>query len=197
MTALAARARVGFLLVLLDETGPKESTFITGDWRRLDIATVRQLVVAAWPSETVLAVEWADEPKVYSAHGDDVLLVRTPGTHEVTARSARRRRQAVRRQYADDEATQDDCFRHEHGLDALRVSRLAPAPVVVRELDDQVVIETCGCGARFTALAWEALELVSATDRSEGGTVIHEVSRACTCGAVRMVATKRLKGGAR
>ena len=74
------------LIVLTDEVGqPRESTYEVSDWRRFDAAKLLELVRAAWPGETVLGVEWAAEPRLYSVAGDAVLLVRCGGVDQPRA----------------------------------------------------------------------------------------------------------------
>jgi hypothetical protein len=69
----------GFLLLIVDQSGPIGSTQMPSSWRHLEQATVEQLVKASNPGRTVLSVKWAEQPKLYTCSGD-VLVVEVPGT---------------------------------------------------------------------------------------------------------------------
>lgn len=72
----------GFLLVIVDQSGPIGSMRMPRTWRHLEQSIVEQLVRTAHPSRDVKSVRWADDPKPYGT-GEDVLLVEVPGTHDV------------------------------------------------------------------------------------------------------------------
>lgn len=190
------------LIVLTDEVGqPRESTYEVSDWRRFDAAKLLELVRAAWPGETVLGVEWAAEPRLYSAAGDAVLLVRCDGVDQRREVVRRSRKPKTRR--ADEEETflpempmlealewgAAQAQARKTGADA---RCFAPAAETARAGGDEVV-DACSCGTVHTARAWAALELLGARDVVEGATVIHEDYRRCGCGATRMISTKRLR----
>ena len=188
---VAADARRGFMLLLTDETGPLSSIQMPSSWRHHEQPVLEQLVRAAYPGLTVLAVKWAEDPKLFTCSGD-VLLVSVPGTHEVAV--PKKRTSKPRKVSEVDVADQHDGYRHTHQVQQLRDAKFYSAPALKLSLVPEEVVNRCSCGIAYTAETWAALELRGAKDITEGATVIHEDYRNCTCGSTRMVFTTRLAG---
>lgn len=182
------------MVLITDESGPLDSIRVSS-WRHHAPVTLLQLVRAAFPGLTVLSVEWAPEPRKYSATGCDVLLAHIPGTHAVTLVPQRPHKPKAKRSRAvpveNDWNEADDLgdTHYGHWRDRLQP---APAPKPAPALDDTKVVNTCPCCATaYTARTFAELPLLSARDHREGGTIVHEVMRTCTCGSTRMVTTTR------
>lgn len=194
MSAAALAQARGFLLVITDTTGPIGSQYMPTSWRHLEQSVIEQLVRAAWPSRNVLSVTWAEDPAQYTVSGD-VLLVEVPGVHEVKVVAGPRLHVPKARKPVEPEEAVD----LERWSPTYWKSRgnlgLAPATPARSPTGPDVVVNTCTtCGTAYTAATFAALPLLGAKDVREGGTVIHETYRNCTCGSTRMIFSTRIAG---
>lgn len=182
------------MVLIHDESGPLDSIRVSS-WAHYPAATLLQLVRAAFPALTVLRVEWATEPRRYSATGCDVLLAYVPGTHAVSlvprkpltkVPTKKPRRAPV----DDDWSPLDELGYSQAGHWRDRMFSAPAAPKAQR--DDTTIVNTCPCcGAAYTDATFAELPLLDARDHREGDTIIHEVMRTCRCGSTRMVTTTR------
>lgn len=192
------------LVVLTDETGRPKDSCAVGDWTAHAPETLRQLVVAAYPAETVLGVEWAAEPARYSPVASDVLLARCAG---VVARvEVAKRERAPRRERHDDLLEHDELppvpllEALQWGADQAQRRKVGAhrqhyeAAAVEAQRDAAGIVNTCPCcGTAYTAATWAELPLVGARQHEEGATVITEDYRQCGCGSTRMIFTQRAR----
>ena len=192
------------LVVLTDSAGKPKDSIAVGDWTMHAPETLRQLVVAAYPAETVLGVEWATEPARYSPVASDVLLARCAGV--VARETVAPRKRAPRRERRDEllehdelppvpllEALQWGANRaHERKVGAHRQHYEAAALEAQREASGIVNVCPC-CGTSYTAETWAALPLAGAKEVEEANTVITEEYRQCGCGSTRMIFRTRAR----
>lgn len=200
-----------------------QHTAFIGDLRarNLDSATLLQLVRAAWPALTILWCDWAERPSDFSRATNDVLLVKVPGEAgysqpDMFERHAKAKRKHAATKAADlrrdrrsagtltasaaDVADRFDHevpslreWRHDPGLKGLAKREQAKTVVAAPVADTSVEVVAKCCGISHTRSSYAALELLGASDRTEGFTAIHEQRRACgCCGAVLVVITRRL-----
>lgn len=191
------------LVVLTDETGRPKDSIAVGDWTVHAPETLRQLVVATYPAETVLGVEWAVEPARYSPVVSDVLLARCAG---VVARVEVAKRERAPRRERHDDLLEHEELPHIPLLEALqwganraqarKLGRLAMATVEVAPAQPTgpAIVNTCRtCGTAYTAETWAALPLAGAKEVEEANTVITEEYRQCGCGSTRMIFRTRAR----
>ena len=178
MNALSVRP---LWVLLVDETGPVNSFIPGATWSGKPLEVLEQLVRALHPGLTVLSVEWAE--KAQRIMGDDTLLVRIPGTHEVKAPKPKARRTRT----VDVEPVELDAVDRGYWRSReLRSVMQAPARQLAPPSSD--VVNTCSCGIAHTAASWAALPLCGAKAVREGNTLIHEDYRTCSnCGSDKVI----------
>lgn len=185
------------MVLIHDESGPLDSIRVSS-WAHYPAATLLQLVRAAFPGLTVLSVEWAPEPRKYSATGCDVLVARIPGTHAVSLVPPKPKLKSPpkkpRRAPVGNDWSPLNELGHSHAghwRDRMLPVEDAPKPRPPT-LDDTETVNTCPCcSTAYTARTFAELPLLSARDHREGATIVHEVMRTCRCGSTRMVTTTR------
>lgn len=192
------------LVVLTDSAGKPKDSIAVGDWTMHAPETLRQLVVAAYPAETVLGVEWAVEPARYSPVASDVLLARCAG---VVARV-----EVAKRERAPRRERHDDLLEHEElppipllealqwGADQAQSRKVGAhrkhyeSAAVEMQREASGIVNTCPCcGTAYTAETWAALPLAGAKEVEEANTVITEEYRQCGCGSTRMIFRTRAR----
>lgn len=196
-----------FFVWLRDERGFLDSYVTGGDWRHYTPAKLLELVKAAHPSRPVTWCDWAERPGDFTISGA-CLLVWCAGEKGTPIHVAEGRQKSSVEKYrkpkrldlqhatALDVATHflDQDWRDDSGLRGIvardRRSGGAPAPAPLVEAGPK-----CGCGIGHTLASYRALPLVSASDRTEGFTKIHDEAHTCTCGAVLHFTSTRLVGG--
>lgn len=185
-----------FWVSIWDQTGPTRSYCTAGDWRHYSPEVLLQLARAAHPSLTILSAEWKPGREVGFFFEAPALVLTTPGTHEVArpkARKPRPKREPDLSEFAD---YGDDYSSHRqrHGYALVKEAMArpdAPAPTSVEPGPK------CGCGVGHSLGSFRALPLLSASDRTEGFTAIHDESRRCVCSAPLHFTTRRLLGDQR
>ena len=199
------------LVVLTDETGRPKDSIAVGDWTVHALETLRQLVVAACPAETVLGVEWAAEPSRYSPVASDVLLARCAGVI-ADSRKEGAMRAGAGKPPCSSSLRHDDLLEHDElppipllealqwGADQAQRRKVGAhrqhyeAAAVEMQREVGGIVNTCPCcGTAYTAATWAALPLVGAKEHVEASTVIHEDYRRCGCGSTRMIFRTRAR----
>lgn len=198
LSAVAPSTR-SFWLMFADEVGmrPEFTCVIGGDWSHFSNETLLGLLRAAYPSLTVTWCDWAERPRDFAINGP-VLLAKVLGEKGIPPRDVKDRRSSAekykRRRVEQEEHWDAGEVRSYKGRiwDGVHARRGAETQVAAPADTSIEVVVKC-CGIHHTRASYDSLELLGASDRTEGFTAIHEERRACgCCKAVLVVITKRL-----
>lgn len=196
-----------FFVWLRDERGFLDSYVTAGDWKHYAPAKLLELVKAAHPARNVTWCGWAERPGDFTISGACLLVACAgergapiPESKPMTERTKPEPHRDYMHATAADVADRFD-WRNDSGLRGIVARDDRGAFDAVRALSSMPVdtehVATC-CGISHTRASYRALEMISATERTEGFTVLLDEQRQCTCcKGVIAVTSKRLLGDRR